>query len=125
MLSYLYYRFFRFFEFIETHLTPEGIRIPEYLAMFALAFLAIFNLIAIDVIIYRFYGIHLILSSLLVTSFFVCVIVLSIYLLFLRKRRYISIIDKYKTESNHMKNLSIVSSIIYVLLSVILLIIVT
>ena len=117
MLNYLYYRFFRFFEFMENHLTPVGIRIPEYLATFAIVILLILNLITVDVFINSIYNVHLILSSLLMTSFFVFIILLSMYFLFLRNRRYSAIIEMYKSESARMKNLSIAATIIYIILT--------
>ena len=125
MLNYLYYRFFRFFEFIENHLIPEGIRIPEYLATFAIVFLLFLNLITIDIFVDSIYGVHLFLSSLLMTSFFVFLILLSMYFLFLRKRRYTAIIETYKTEGARMKNLSIAFTIIYVITSITLLLLIT
>ena len=119
----MYYRFFRVFEFLENQFTPEGIRIPEYLATFAIVFLLILNLITADVFINSIYGVHLILSSLLMTSFSVFIILLSMYFFFLRKRKYSAIIETYKTESVRMKNLSIAFTIIYVIVSIILLLI--
>ena len=125
MLSYLYYRLYRFFHFIEMHLTPEGIRIPEYLAMFAIVFLVIFNLITLDVFIYSQYGIHLILKSLPISSFFVLIVFSIMYVLLMRKKKYVLIIEKYAGESMRMKALSVTLSSLYVLLTVVLLIIVT
>ncbi len=125
MLNYLFFRFFKFFDFIEKHFTPEGMRIPEYLAMFAIAFLVIFNLITLDIFVNNYFGIRLVLISLPVTLFFVLIVFIILYISFFRKKKYLSIIEKYNNESTIAMRLSTVLSIGYVLLSVLLLIIIT
>ncbi len=125
MLSYLYYRLYKFFNIIETHLTPEGIRIPEYLAMFAIVFLFLLNMITMDIFIHSVYGFHIILTSISSTLIFVLIIIVSMYVLLLRKKRYVSVIRKYTSESNKAKMISSLMSIIYVVTSITLLIIVT
>jgi hypothetical protein len=114
MLSYLYYRLYKFFNIIENHLTPEGIRIPEYLAMFAIVFLFLLNMITMDIFIHSVYGFHIILTSISSTLIFVLIIIVSMYVLLLRKKRYVSLIRKYASEM----------SIIYVITSITLLILV-
>ncbi len=63
MLNYLFYRLYRFFEITEKHLTPSGLRMPDYLASLAIALLLILNLITVDVIFNSIYGVHIVLSS--------------------------------------------------------------
>ena len=125
MLNYLFYRLYRFFEITEKHLTPSGLRMPDYLASLAIALLLILNLITVDVIFNSIYGVHIVLSSILVAFTFALLILLMVYFLFNRKKIYVMIVAKYETESPIKRGMSILFTLVYVLASFLLLMVVS
>jgi archaellum biogenesis protein FlaJ (TadC family) len=125
MLNYLFYRLYRFFEITEKHLTPSGLRMPDYLASLAIALLLILNLITVDVIFNSIYGVHIVLSSILVTFTFSLLILLMVYFLFNRKKIYVTIVAKYETESPIKRGMSILFTLVYVVASFLLLMVVS
>ncbi len=125
MLNYLYYRLFKFFELTEKHLTPNGIRMPEYLAMFAVILLVSLNLFAINSFLYEKFRLQLLFSSKGVAFGLLAVILLSGYLLFIHKGKYKLIVEKYNQENTRMRYISIAFTIIYIVFSFLLLVLAT
>lgn len=122
MLKYLYYRLYKFFQTVESHLTPEEIRIPKYLAYFAMAILITLNLISIDIVVYSQFEVHIFLKSTnraIITYLFVLLI---LYIFILRKKKFLLIIEKHVDETEIARKRSILLTLLYIVFTVILLV---
>ena len=119
-MYYLYYIFYRFSLF-----TASESEQPEHIANILLALVLCFNVFAI-VNILDYYDIEIVknfyrnkwLFILMYLVFLVCG-----YLVFIRHRRYINIIEKYSDQNRKRKSINIALSALYLLLIIALLVV--
>ena len=124
MFYNIFYRFYYFFKYTEDQLTPKSLRMPEYIAGFFISLLMILNLIALDILFKTIFNYHLVLISKSIAIVYVIGIYICLYFVIYYKKRYLRIIEKYRSETKRDKILGVILAITYIIFTIMFLIIV-
>lgn len=125
LINNLYYRLYCWAKKAENILTPKNLRMPEYIALFTILILFQFNLWTIDLVL-EYIDIGPFIDNSKNTGLVVIFIMLGcLYFLFIRKRKYLLVVEKYKSETKKEKIISTLLTVIYIIFTVVSLIIVS
>lgn len=119
-MHYLYYIFYRFSLF-----TASESEQPEHIANILLALVLCFNVFAI-VNIFDYYDIEIVKNFYSNKWLFILMYLVFLvggYLVFIRHRRYIDIIEEYRNQNKKRKTINIALSALYVLSIIVLLVV--
>ncbi len=112
--------YYKFFKITEKYLTPYGLGMPEWLTILWMLFLILFNYLAINLILKINYGFEIVRPN---YSFPILSIVFVIhYLIFIRKKRYKIEEIKFDNKSIKYRRIINITSLIYTVLSISILI---
>jgi hypothetical protein len=124
MINNIFYRYYKFFEFIENNLTPESLRMQEYITGFFLSILIYLNTGSLFLLIKNIIGNGFIsLNIIVVTIYGICVYII-VYFSFIHKKKYLRIAKKYEGETKTKKALGVLLSLSYIVFTIVFLVIV-
>ncbi len=124
MINNIYYRYYKFFEYIENNLTPESLRMQEYITCFFLSILLFLNFAAIDIWINTIFDFHIVFISKFITIVYAVCTFSILYFLFIHKKKYLRIAKKYEGETKTKKVLGVLLSLSYIVFTIVFLVIV-
>ncbi len=123
MFKNIFYRFYSFFKYVENKLTPEDLRVPQYITVFFLMLLFMLNTGSF-VLLFEEYLDCKIITNKMVIIIFIIFIYIVLYYSFIHKKKYLKIAEEYKKETKTKKVFGVLLSLIYIIFTVAFLVIV-
>lgn len=123
MFKNIFYRFYSFFKYTEDNFAPESLRMPQHITVFFFMILIILNIGTFVLLFKEYVNLKIILNKIEIIAFIIF-IYLCFYFLFIHKKKYLKIAEKYKEETKTKRVLGISLALSYIVFTIVFLVIV-